>query len=475
MLQSDGGAVDLPEKRAKVLQSATVVLTVTFVGAPALIQPDIDKGATDPADKDAINDPSSALAAFTDAEPSGTGALWEQVRAETETTEVIPSASDEEVHIVAEIRDEEGNLIHGSGQDSSVSFQVTYDSGSELRSGRQYTYSIVEDVASGRASIQLNGWSVVTDDGPLVGPVKVTVTASYTGPTAAGAFPLGTVKLSRFGPLAEVQASICFADDDDEEDSDLCGEKSRSRTVFAPGGVFRIANKAVDVLGTKTDEDTAVKPSEAITDKGERVIKGATPSELDDAFDRPADTTTDATDWYIIHAKAPAGAYDIEVKASEGTGDDKVEKVATLTLIVGGDPEMYDVSGPESIALTSFASAEYTIKVIDEAGNTPAFDDDEDMVLVVVESALNVRVTGLNDDGEVMLDPETGETMFTVFKPAGAERGDTASIGIFVSDELMDQLMVTFGEPFMAPGMPMNVMAEATSYSEDHCVLGVPR
>ena len=40
----------------------------------------------------------------------------------------------------------------------------------------------------------------------------------------------------------------------------------------------------------------------------------------------------------------------------------------TLTITVGGDPEMYDVrgTGDEYIPLASFASAEYTIKATDD-------------------------------------------------------------------------------------------------------------
>ena len=96
-------------------------------------------------------------------------------------------------------------------------------------------------------------------------------------------------------------------------------------------------------------------------------------------------------------------------------------------------------------------------------GNPPNFKEDEDMVLVVIESDHSLRVTGL-ENNMAMLDHETGTDTFTVYKPAGAQSGDTASIGIFVDDMLQDSTMVFFGDAPTAPGMPMNVMAMATSH-----------
>ena len=59
---------------------------------------------------------------------------------------------------------------------------------------------------------------------------------------------------------------------------------------------------------------------------------------------------------------------------------------------------MYEIIGPENIALASFSSAEYTVKATDMQGNPPNFKKGEDMVLVVIESDHSLRVTGLENE-----------------------------------------------------------------------------
>ena len=69
--------------------------------------------------------------------------------------------------------------------------------------------------------------------------------------------------------------------------------------------------------------------------------------------------------------------------------------------------------------------------------------------------------------------------MFTIYKlRQGADAGrHSLSIGIIVDgvvEASCDQLNIVFGEPYMAPGMPMNIMAAATSDTDDHRVPGSP-
>ena len=373
----------------------------------------------------------------------------------------------DEVRVAAMVKDANGDSLQGT-----ITYIIEFVEGSTLLSGRSSYTTQAEDFDADEGdgiSHDVRGWAPK-------GPVKANVTAQFNGGT--GRISLGPIALVRTGNLDSIVAHVCVADSDDEDDKDPCGAESRSRSVFPPAATFQVVHMPVDMLGTElTNADSNAKSSvslpDAETEKGADVIGAATQATVYDILDYeepaanggPPPPAPPIADWYTIHADTPPGMYDITVKASQVPGGKKVTGEVTLTITVGGDPAMYDVSGPESIALTSFASGEYTIKATDEAGNTPAFEGKEAEVSVVVESSLSVRITGL-DDGMVILDDETGEATFTVYKPANAMRGDTASIGIFVGDELMDQLSVVFGEPFMAPGMPMNVMAEATSDSD---------
>ena len=212
-----GAAQRLRESNTDDQQPAsTESVTVTFLGAPSLTQDDVmadddinvddDASSEDnamDANKNDDTDPSSAIGAFDKATPDNDdvldneNVLWMSIGGiggvDDALVDAIPSVANEDVFIVAEIRDNNGVLLKGGDDvDSAVTFTVVYTDGSDLKTVARTQYSEpVEVDETGRASIELTGWTVGND----TGPVKVTVSASYTGPS--GTLGFEDVVLSR--------------------------------------------------------------------------------------------------------------------------------------------------------------------------------------------------------------------------------------------------------------------------------------
>ena len=390
------------------------------------------------------------------------------------TTNEVPDSTDA-ITLMAQFQDANGDNLEGD-----IAYTVEYKDGSALLSGRDtYTSPPVKfSTADSKGTTHIvSGWAAK-------GPVVVDVSATFTGNTGTLTVILKD-GLTRAGSLDHVTGDICFADADDDVKSDTCGDNSRSRSVYQAGDTFRIVNDPEDTLETTLN---GLRRSPGLpdqrTEKGLAVIRGANEAEVREAvgakssaedisdadllskLGQAATDTLDIGDWYTIDDETAPGMYNVTLKASQGAGSDKISKETILTITVSGEPTGYSINGPDNIALTSFSSGEYTVKAVDVNGNPPAFDEDESKVSVVVESELDVRVTGLDDDGKVTLNPETGEATFTVFKPAKAMRGDTASIGIFVGGELMDQITVMFGEAGVTmpePGIELGKVSDVST------------
>ena len=216
-------------------ENDTSTVRITFLGSPSLAQEDtallydhdddVSTGAVDPNDS-TQTDPASALGAFKLAVPGDVTAglissavdsedvaiinatdlqgylddLWVQKLDDALTVDAIPylAVNDNEnrVFIIAEVRDDEGNpLSGGSNVDSGVTFSVMFHADSDLKNVARVEYSEPKDVnAMGRASIELTGWTTNADRSK-VGSVRVTVTATYSGPS--GNLDLGKVELAR--------------------------------------------------------------------------------------------------------------------------------------------------------------------------------------------------------------------------------------------------------------------------------------
>ena len=447
----------------RLIESRALSLEIIFLGPPVATAP--DDTAED--ETDLNREPRSVLTITTG-------------------DKTISATDTEDIVVTAAVKDAMDRDLKGK-----ITYTVEFVEGSALAPGQQHSYTTRQmDYDATPIGIDddkgtthpINGWATGTN------PVRINVSATFTGGTGTIILPLVQVEAStdeideivinRAGKLDRVEiVASCYAPSADDEErvatkaeAKICGKgvdpdktdasmvEMRPRTVFRAGQTFTLKANAVDTLGTDTRRTISLDlPDVSTVDGADAFSAGASLDKVDDVDDKIV---------ISIHEDAPPGKYDLTVKASEGSGSDRIEQEATIAIVVSGDPETYTVTGPANIALTSFASGEYTVKAVDAQGNPPNFDDDEDMVSVVVESDLDVRVTGLDTTGKVMLDEETGEATFSVFKPASAMHGDTVSIGIFVGDELQDEATVAFGEPSMVPGMPMNVMAEATSDTE---------
>ena len=448
---------DVPRSNGKESRTLTrqLVLDIIFLGPPVATAPD-EAEATESPDNDNPEPRSNLMI--------------------TSGDETI-TATDREVTVTAVVQDREKRDLKGR-----ITYSVEFVEGSALQSGQSsYTTRPVDfdptnDDASKHGNTHVvKGWATGS------APVIANVSATFTGGGNTIVLPLVEIEdttdeieeisLRRAGPLDSVEiVAACYAPLDDETEATKAQEKicgmgmnsedtpasvnMRPRTVFEAGHVFTIKANAKDMLGSATQNTLSIDLPDTKTEKGAAALTGG-----------PRLTKMDGDDTVIItiDKEAPPDRYMLTVKSSQGTGTDRIYREATVEIIVSGEVAMYEIIGPENIALASFSSAEYTVKATDMQGNPPNFKEGEDMVLVVIESDHSLRVTGLEND-MAMLDHETGTDTFTVYKPAGAQSGDTASIGIFVDDMLQDSTMVLFGDAPTAPGMPMNVMAEATSH-----------
>ena len=335
---------------------------MTFLGAPSLTQDDVGLGTDgddadsfaeeDPND-DASTDPSSALAAFTTMTPlaheldqeedSDTVVatyqddLWVQAMGAS-ATKVIPNAAatdtDNRVFVIAEIRDAKGQLLTGgSNVDSAVTFNVAFHADADLKSVARVNYSDTKDVnAMGRAYIELSGWAT-NPDPSKAGPVKVTVTASYTGPS--GNLDLGKVDLARLGSPTGLEAGthICVELDDDDKlkandgcptamaddpgttqtDESVEDTKPMMEMVFGQGDTIVVTAKLTDMLGSDTKKASFVSLSSA----AKRVL-----TKEGNAYGASAR--------YEVQEDAELGEYVDGIVVSYGRGDDKLEQEADL-------------------------------------------------------------------------------------------------------------------------------------------------
>ena len=125
---------------------------------------------------------------------------------------MIDSGSDTEIKITATIMDANSQPLNAGDKDSRVDFSVAYTAGSDITdSAADYNSRKVITKGSNTTSIAVSGWN--SNDKA----VKVTVSATYTSPTAPDGFDLGTVTLTRvadFASTADFTVYICEDQDD---------------------------------------------------------------------------------------------------------------------------------------------------------------------------------------------------------------------------------------------------------------------
>ena len=370
------------------------------------------------------------------------------------------------VFIIAEVRDDEGNpLAGGSHVDSAVTFNVMFHADSDLKSVARVEYSEPQDVNTmGRASIELTGW--ITDEDPSeVGPVRVTVTATYTGPS--GNLDLGKVELARVGDPAtlttDTYSCAPLGEGEKVQKKDGClpaadaadvieavpATNSVADMVFGREDVIVVKATLTDELGSKSSETIDVELSTA--------AKGILTAE---------DPAPGALMQYMVDDEADLGEYVDAITVSYGAGDDLIEQKLSFTVSGAAENFVFDMPAMY-IPLTTGMSETFTIMATDENGNVPS---ESSMVEVVVLGVESSYVSGIGSDN--MLEIKDGSASFEIFTPVDAEEGDTALILVRVDGTEVARHAVIFGMATTAPGMPMNVMADGYQPRHDHRDLG---
>ena len=169
----------------------------------------------------------------------------------------ILADDDGRVTVTAAVLDGKNQPLNAGASGSSVAFQVNYTDGSSLIPGRVSYSSGSIKIAQGTnvATHMVGGWKET-------GAVKVTVSATYTGPGAATGFDLGTITLSRVGPLNSVMATSCADDmvegaDTTTDDGCMSGYNPQMR--YGAMGSFAIDTMTTDALGSAITAETTTR------------------------------------------------------------------------------------------------------------------------------------------------------------------------------------------------------------------------
>ena len=237
-------------------------------------------------------------------------------------------------------------------------------------------------------------------------------------------------------------------------------------TSFAPGDKFLIVGTLKDDAGNMIDRRLnagQLKPS-GTTQAIENISDVTARPKVDAMSTTPAFpaisegqanarlylTVDDATN------NAQLGDYEIEVS---GGGQKQ-----TVMITVSGMAENFALEGPSYISLGG--SAKFTVTATDMAGNTPAGDTCV-TVLLRAEDSDPADVSIKKESADPCADESKlkgdGTITFTVFAPVEAVEGARGRIAVLHNNTEVASYSVIFGGEPMMPGMPMNVMAEATS------------
>ena len=353
------------------------------------------------------------------------------------------------ITIKATIKDSNGQPLNAGDKDSRVDFSVAYTAGSDTAdSTDDYSSRVVIDEDDNTAELEVSGWNDSSK------AVKVTVSATYTGPTASDGFYLGTLALTRSGDAeTAVYATYSCVAEIDAKAAKGCAVdyEAKAENRFGREDMFTISGKYVDSLGTTV---IGVPVSVTVTGDASDVFK----------VSGVAGAAFSGRNNVQVVEDAEFGEYTITV-GNGRTGDADVSQ--DLTVIVAGPPTQYMFVDPVGY-IDLGGRATFTIQTYDANDGIPSFttegDDKNDTVDVVVPDIAESLVRGNNlRNGILMLDADTGMGSFTIYAPSSATDGSTARIFVSAGDvEITHTVM--FGDAPTAPGMPMNVMAMATSH-----------
>ena len=508
------------------LATTTDVINIRFLGAPALgtdKDTDYNKNlddqilpqcyAADDTDQEVIDEGinatdcatgQTAISTNTDVAESRSKLVVRTITGEAtfstttalingKTTTHTLTGSEEEIVIYALVEDAEGNALPETVVDF-VADPVPNDivAARDLADDPE-TATVVSSGTAADGEILVAG--LESDDSPPTGGIIMADDAvaafpldnlpngdndSYiiTVEVMVGNLSLGTVEIVRAGDPAELKAGVfnieCFdmGEQDDysdatfnmeDEDCDASGMANR----FGAGEMFVVKSHLEDargiVIGEADDMDI-----ELADDFDDPIIDGD-PVENDE----PVTGKTMPMAWvFTVDEDAMLGDHMITVSTTEQNADDEDIDDVTLTVTVAGPPTQYMFVDPvDNIELGD--RAVFTVQAYDTNDGIPHLitdannPDKNDTVEIVVPDIAESLVRGselLN--GVLTLDKDTGMGTFTIYAPSNAPAGSTARIFVSAGDvEITHTVM--FGDapaPPAAPGMPMNVMAMATSH-----------
>ena len=293
--------------------------------------------------------------------------------------------------------------------------------------------------------------TTITIDGWADAPARATVEITYV--SGAYTLELDPIVVAVPGPPTDIVAStnICDevtdlkpgqdnADDGCPEDDEVPMEED----LFQPGQVVVIKAKVVDALGTSLGADD-LSWEEMIAEEADGSIEGALSGD-----DFPHQATLKAK------ADITPGMYSITVSHDDGDDDTDVAD-AMLGITVAGELASYNIAGADRIV--PGAIQEFTLQKLDDGGNLTR--DDEDVSIVI---------SGSSEDSVQALDLTVGQLTkdesesFRIYALPDASSGVIiiTALGKTGIDPVSKTVMI--GDPPTEPGMPMNVMAEATSH-----------
>ena len=291
-----------------------------------------------------------------------------------------------------------------------------------------YTSRMTIDEDMHTASVDVEGWNKGSK------PVRVTVSATYTGPTAPNGFDLGMITLTRAGDasVADFATYGCEMKTDAEGGKGCAnGYEAVSGMRFGRGDTISINGMFVDILGTKADN---VRARVKIAPADKDALTGTKAGAADVGF-------TLGSDIVKIENDAPYGDYTITVTNGE-SGDDEV--MQELAITAAGPPVTYEFDNPAMyIPATLGSSQMFTLMAMDENDNVPDFSDAKDVEIVVL-GVEGSYVTG-RDGNNAKFDAETGQASFTIFAPVGATQGQTVLIQVRVDGAVVASHTVMFG------------------------------
>ena len=365
---------------------------------------------------------------------------------------LIPNNDANGIMVTATIKDAKGRAVSGGDKDSRVDFSVMYAEGSDLTdNAKDYGSRVEVKKGTNTAGLEVSGWKANEK------AVIVTVSATFTGPTAPDGLYLGTVTLVR---VAETASAADFAtyscmSQGDAKASKGCmaGYAASADMRFGRGEHFVVHGQFNDSLGSKVDRNPQLK------------LSGAANDALESANSATGYSPSASAGSLLVMVKEDAAFGDYTITITNGrSGDAEVTQV--LPVYVAGPPASYTVDPMEThIPLRSRAT--FTVTATDEMNGIPAFtttgDDRNDMVLIDATYG-DVRGAKIDADDELTLDMNTGMGYFNYTLPRDAEQGETFSIFVGEGD-MQVEVMVTAGEPGTGTGTgtdltpPTNVRA----------------